>query len=77
MSQKFNGTISELYDAVNSTGIPGRWFNNGVGMYTFRSERGGVINWWQTTKTVQFQGKAAAEEHLRHVMKKRLSGDTK
>ena len=73
MSLKFYGTSSELFDVVNSTGIPGRWFFNGAGMYTFRSEDGGVLNWWQTTKTVQIQGTVDAQAPLRQKMKKRLS----
>jgi hypothetical protein len=72
MPQKFHGTFSELFDAVNSTSIPGRWFFDGVGMHTFRSEKGGVLNWWQTTKTVQFQGKLDAKDHLERLMKKRM-----
>lgn len=74
MSQKFHGTISELFDVVNSKGVPGRWFFDGAGMHTFRSEKGGVINWWQTTKTIQFQGQSDEEVILRKLLKKRLSG---
>lgn len=77
MSQKYYGTFSELFDAVNSTGIPGRWFYDDAGMHTFRTVRGGVLNWWQTTKTVQFQGKFDAKDHLERLMKRRMRGKSK
>jgi len=73
MSQKFNGTFSALYDAVNSTGIPGRWISNKSIMHTFHSVRGGVINWWHTTKTIQFQGKIDAKDHLAKSLRRWLS----
>ncbi len=57
---KFYGSIENLKSIVENYGIQGAWKpaeKSGNGMkHTFRSELGGVINWW-TTGTVVFQGK--------------------
>jgi hypothetical protein len=57
--RKFKGTFDELQALVEQTGIPGEWESEGV-KRTFRTWENGVLNWWESTKTIQFQGKAAA-----------------
>ena len=57
---KFYRSIEDLNSIVKNYGIQGTWkpaVKSGNGLkHTFRSERGGIINWW-TTGTVVFQGK--------------------
>lgn len=53
MPRKFNGTIDELKNKVKD--IPGKWtFQSGK--HVFRSADGGIINWWESNKTIQVQG---------------------
>ncbi|MDD2310217.1 MAG: hypothetical protein PHH91_11600 [Desulfuromonadaceae bacterium] len=56
---KYYGSIEDLKSIVKNCGIQGTWKPEKSGnsmKHMFRSERGGVINWW-TTGTVMFQGK--------------------
>jgi len=57
---KFNGTIEQLKHALTSEAIQGGWTDDGNGKHTFRQsgKGGGVVNWWESTGTIQIQGKA-------------------
>lgn len=72
---KFNGSIDNLMDIVNITGIPGRWkkeVSNKSTKYTFRSIHGGVIlNWWPTG-TINLQGKEYGREVIERALKRHL-----
>lgn len=39
------------------------------GALTFRTSQGGIVNWWETTKTVQFQGKPDEQKKLSENLK--------
>lgn len=73
MQLKFNGAIVELKNAVKTTGIQGKWQADRTGKHTFRSDEGGILNWWQTSKTVQFQGKADGKSSLEQSVGKLLA----
>ena len=60
MAQKFEGTIDELKEKVEQAGISGSWDDDGNGKYTFRSEKKGVLNWWPSRGTINFQGQPDA-----------------
>lgn len=64
MSQKYNGTVAELKNGVKLTQIKGRWASDGKGKHTFYSDTGGILNWWPSTKTIQFQGRERGKEIL-------------
>jgi predicted nucleotide-binding protein len=64
MANKFEGSIETLKSRVESAGIKGKWSEDEQGKYTFTSEKGGVLNWWKSTGTVQLQGKSAAKDAL-------------
>ena len=69
MSDRFCGTIEELKKAVEDTGISGDWKDESIirtssnnneyisVKYRFRGENREVLNWWDRTKTLSFQGK--------------------
>jgi predicted nucleotide-binding protein len=63
---KFPGKIEDLQALIASLGIDGEWNELANHNYHFTTPEGAVLNWWQKTKTVQFQGspkiKAAFEE---------------
>lgn len=72
MSMKFDGTIEELKYLVKSTGIRGKWSEDGSGKHTYRSTEGGVLNWW-TNGTVNFQGKTHAQLMLKRSLLKHFT----
>lgn len=64
MANKFEGTIEELQVLVKSAGLKGKWENDGQGKHIFRSNDGGVLNWWPSKGTVQLQGIDKAKSKL-------------
>ena len=56
----FLGTYAALQDEVKLTGIAGEWRDLG-NHKQFRADTGAVLNWWQSTGTISFQGFAAEE----------------
>lgn len=73
MSQKYHGTINELKDVVKAAGIQGVWKQDGSGKQIFRSEGGGVLNWWRNG-TINFQGNDSAKGVLERTLQKLLAG---
>ena len=72
MKQKFRGTYVELQDKVLLTGIYGEWINMG-NHKQFRSEDGGVLNFWELTKTITFQGTLSAATKLETALSSAIS----
>lgn len=64
-NDKFRGTYTELQDKVLLTGIDGSWRELANGQKQFRAETEAVLNWWETNKTINFQGKPAEAEKLK------------
>ena len=58
MARKFSGTLEELQQLISAAGILGEWETQGGKnpKHVFRSEGGGVLNWWPSTRTVNIQG---------------------
>ena len=82
MQLKFLGDYGKLKRCVSRTEIDGGWRDLKYGQKQFRTDDGGVLNWWETTKTVTFQGSnLVAKEKLRQAFisiaseKRRLSGE--
>ncbi len=55
MASKFKGSYQELQDKVLLTGVNGEWSDKG-NQKQYRAENGAILNWWESSKTVQFQG---------------------
>jgi predicted nucleotide-binding protein len=66
--QKFKGSLEELQAAVAAAGIVGSWSEEAGGKHCFRSKEGGILNWWPTTGTLQFQGPIEAKSALEEVL---------
>src|SRR5216683_1635110 len=64
MSERFDGTFEELAQRIEKCHIGGNWEQDGK-KRTFRSTDGGVLNWWESTGTLQIQGRAEASQKLR------------
>jgi hypothetical protein len=69
MKQTFKGTYDDLQDVVEKTGLPGKWDSEGT-KKTFLTLENGILNWWENTGTIQFQGKPAARATLEQAFNK-------
>ena len=66
MSLKFRGNYNKLKQAVTRTGLGGFWRKLKHGQKQYRADDGDILNWWETTGTIIFQGHdAAAREELK------------
>jgi len=82
MALAFPGNYNKLKNTVEQTSLPGKWRELKCGQKQFRTDDGGVLNWWETTKTITFQGRnLTAREELTHAFitaasaQKRLLGE--
>ncbi|HYD69359.1 nucleotide-binding protein [Azospirillum sp.] len=64
MAASFEGGIEDLKDKVASAAIVGEWSDDNQGKYSFRSKKGGVLNFWPSKGTLQFQGKPEPKAEL-------------
>lgn len=62
MAPHFNGTLEDVRDRVSH--VDGEWQEDSSGKHTFRDKEGGIINFWPSKGTLQFQGKEAAKRKL-------------
>jgi len=63
MVDKYFGSIEELRQKIERARIRGQW-SESSGKHTFRSQKGGVINWWPSKGTLSIQGADAAIPEL-------------
>ena len=64
MKKRFRGTYAELQDQVMLTGIFGEW-RDLANHKQFRGDNGAILNWWELTGTISFQGPHLVTENLR------------
>lgn len=62
--KNFEGTIDSLKSVIEASHVRGKWSADGQGKHTFKSQDGGVLNWWESTGTIQLQGKGLAKAAL-------------
>lgn len=67
MAIKFHDGIDALRVQVDASGIKGEWSEDGNGKYSFKSQRGGVLNYWPCSGTIQCQGKAEPKAELESI----------
>ncbi len=56
MARKFKGSIEQLKAVVEMTGSSGEWLDKGRGYWQFRGNDNAILNWWQSSGTITFQG---------------------
>ncbi|WP_441242251.1 TIR domain-containing protein [Tardiphaga sp. 768_D3_N2_1] len=71
MAANFAGDIEELKHKVASAAITGDWSEDELGKHSFRSKKGGILNFWSSKGTLQFQGKPEPKAELEAI----FSGD--
>src|SRR4051812_21892790 len=69
MAIRFEESIEELQALLKTAGLKGKWEDDGQGKHTFRSNDGGVLNWWPTRGTVQLQGQDKAKSRLEKALR--------
>jgi predicted nucleotide-binding protein len=68
MPDPFHGELEELKTLVASTGIAGTWQTGTNGGHQYRTKDGAQLNWWETTGTVTYTGKADPKARLEAAM---------
>jgi len=61
---KFKGNYQELQDKVLLSGIVGNWKEIGDNQKQYKTEDGAILNWWQSSKTLNFQGPKEEKEQF-------------
>ena len=74
MTYEFQGSIEVLEDIVRVTEISGDWQVDRAGKHTFRSYDGGILNWWPSSGTVQFQGKPEGKAIIERALERCWQG---
>ena len=67
MATSFDGSLEELTAKIASADISGEWSEDGQGKHSFRSKKGGLLNFWPSKGTLQFQGKPEPKSELEAV----------
>jgi hypothetical protein len=57
MKLKFLGGYKRLKKCVSHIDIDGQWRELKNGLRQFHAESGAVLNWWECSGTIQFQGR--------------------
>jgi len=68
MAINYNGSAADLKALVASHGIEGEWSGDGNGKLVFRAKKGGVLNFWEKTGSVQCQGAADRKAALEAIL---------
>ena len=73
VKMKFPGTYAELQDEVRLTGILGEW-RDLENCKQFRADNGAILNWWQSTGTITFQGRGSAAAEFEAKLSRAIGG---
>ena len=75
MATRFSGTIEELKAKLASLDTLGSWMEVNSNQHQFRHNNGGVINWFPSTGSINFQGKPAGRDSLKATVSSLLHAD--
>lgn len=65
----FHGTLNQLQDLLLLTGDYGEWEEKPNGVWRYRSDDGGGLNWSSTRGTLWFDGPTKPQARLERVVK--------
>lgn len=74
LQRKFHGDFDQLASVVLATGSSGQWEWMPAEFWQYKTFGGAILNWWPTTKTLNFQGPPAAKAALELAIAKAVSG---
>ena len=57
MTLQFRGDFTKVRKCVSRTGVTGEWRQLKYGHKQFRTKGGAILNWWESSGTIQFQGR--------------------
>jgi hypothetical protein len=61
--RKFRGSLEELQELVATTGTDGEWIEQRR-QTQYRADSGAILNYWESTGTVNFQGPSSAAKEF-------------
>ncbi|MFO2668700.1 nucleotide-binding protein [Legionella pneumophila serogroup 1] len=64
MNNKFEGSYQDIQDKVLQIGIEGIWKELSNGQKQYKTNDNAILNWWETSKTISFQGPETAKKRL-------------
>jgi len=67
MTKKWKGSHNDLRSTIKSSNIQGSWSIDVKNKHTFHSLKGGILNWWPKTYTMQFQGSKEGKRELENI----------
>lgn len=65
MTIMFLGDLKKLKKCVARTSVAGQWRKIEHHQVQFRTDDGAILNWWDSTGTITFQGRKLAVEKLK------------
>ena len=68
MPTKLKGTVEQLKSVVEMTGASGEWQDKGNGHWQFRANDGAILNWWQSSGTLSFQGPQQEKQEFEQIV---------
>lgn len=73
---KFLGTSEALKEKIDQLGLAGEW-KEGLpnGQKQFKARNGAILNWWETTGKILYQGEPKAANDLETMLTPLLEGD--
>jgi hypothetical protein len=74
--RKFRGHFEKLQELVATTGISGEWVESKQ-QIQYRTDSGAILNYWESTGTVNFQGLPDSAKELEAAMFPASSGRTR
>src|SRR4029077_9907017 len=74
--RKFRGRFKELQELVAGTGISGEWVESRQ-QIQYRTDSGAILNYWESTGTVNFQGSHDSAKELQAAMFPASAGNTR
>ena len=72
-TNKFHGTFTDLLNCIQTMGYEVRWKDEGENLCVVRTMDGGVVNWWKSTRTIQFQGIEQVKNKLQNEVLRELT----
>ena len=74
--RKFRGRFEKLQELVATTGISGEWVESKQ-QIQYRTDSGAILNYWESTGTVNFQGLPDSAKELEAAMFPASAGNTR